>query len=220
MLEAIKNSNHNVSHDRANAMDENENENQDNASNRIIGDTDSDDDCTPVFTFQPKHFINSSLHIESTSDKSKQFDNVNDSVEYDGTVDENEFARQLGMQNCDKNRQRQAKYYNRDKNDDPWKNAIKLKFKIGTKNLPRGDYCLQNLGLVKEFYYKLGDINGVAVVVIDAHYIVPAEKSYEILEVSSGDISSILNESATYKEYTIGAIRYLDQLYFDIDDDI
>ena len=148
----------------------------------------------------------------------KQNDNNNDDVEYDGTVDENEFSRQLALQNGDKNRQRQARYYNRDKIDDPWKNIIKVKFKIGTKIVPRGDYCLQNLGLVKEFYYKLGDINNISVVIVDADYVIPAEQSCEILEVSNDVISSILNESSTYKEYTINVIKYSEQLYFDLDD--
>ena len=208
-MRIILSHNHNNDHDSNNTNDNNKNNNNINGSNK-------NNNNLSLFSYQTRHFTN---QISSISDSATLTnENSNDIDDYDGSVCGNEFARQVAMQHGDKNREKQAEYYNRDKSDDPWKHIEKVKFKLGTKILPSGEYCMRNLGLAREGDYNLGDINGTAVIIVDADYIIPAEQSCTIVEVSKDRVETLLKNSDGYNVYRANIIQYLSERCSEMDD--
>ena len=171
---------------------------------------------SPMFSYEPKHFVSSTLHfppsVHNNGNKNDQNEEINS----------NEFARQLSLQNGDKNRETQARYYNRDKSKDPFKNVEKVKFRFGRKIVPNGDYCLKNLGLMPDRpgEYNLGGENDVSVVVVDADYIIRAENSCSFVNVCSAELYCLLHETQNYSEYKKRVVDYLDEVCSPSDDDI
>ena len=164
---------------------------------------------SPMFNYEPKHFVQSTLHFPSPVHK-----NGNKNEDRNEEISSNEFARQLSLQNGDKNRETQARYYNRDKSKDPFENVEKVKFRFGRKIVPSGDYCLKNLGLLpnRPGEYNLGDGNDASVVAIDADYMIRAENSCSFVNVCRFELCSILMETENYSVYKKRVVDYLDDV--------
>ena len=158
--------------------------------------------------YKPKHFVNSKITLQ-TKQKSKQ------------EIEQQQFIHQLAKQNTDKNRERQAKYYNKNKKKDPWKDTMKVKFRYGKQILPIGDYCLKNLGKSpnKQGTYEIGDATNTKIIDIDADYIVPAAITDTIIDVIPEEIEEFKNQYATYSSYKRKIANYIKDICYNLQDE-
>ena len=201
----IMNHNHGIDDDSNNPNYNGTNNNNNASSNN-----------SSLFSYQTRHFTNPINNISNFTTLTNANNDEND--DYDGNVCGFEFAKQVAMQCGDKNREKQAEYYNKNKSDDPWKNIEKVKFKLGTKTIPGGEYCMKNLGLAREGDYNLGDIYDTSVIIVDADYIIPAEQRCTIIEVSKDRVTSLLKNSDGYNVYRANVLQYLKERCSEMND--